>query len=304
MKNILIALIILSGALCCNAQSFLEKYPELTKENLTEFIRDWAEFSYNFRMDALQNRAIERGSSSKPDQENISEFLENCTNFSYGTCREDTYNSVINEIFFPELTNNSQPEFIREWKNLSYSINNDTSRNMVVDEILSHLLEVDTANLYTVLPEYVHYKTLNCDIDTTKEKFQDEVFDKLWYSKSEFIPDSITPVLSWYVPVLYINRNIYKLLSVFIGAVDVGDGWIPLNVENLRMLRKYINTSYGHWGGYWWFESFPIIQMLTFFENLVYIDIRDNYCEGHDFLLFINDGKVDFKRHELYTWIE
>lgn len=35
------------------------------------------------------------------------------------------------------------------------------------------------------------------------------------------------------------------------------------------MLKRYIPVDYGHWGGYWWFTSFPLITNICYADNLI-----------------------------------
>lgn len=58
MKNkIFITIMLVMLALACNGQSFLSKYPKLTKKNLPEFFSDWEAYS-----DSISSRTVKKDS--------------------------------------------------------------------------------------------------------------------------------------------------------------------------------------------------------------------------------------------------
>lgn len=58
MKNkIFIAIMFTLSTLVCSGQSFLSKYPKLTKKNLSEFFSDWEAYS-----DSISSRAVKNDS--------------------------------------------------------------------------------------------------------------------------------------------------------------------------------------------------------------------------------------------------
>ena len=58
MKNkIFITIMLTLSAIVCSGQSFLSKYPKLTKKNLNEFFSDWEAYS-----DSIASRAVKNDS--------------------------------------------------------------------------------------------------------------------------------------------------------------------------------------------------------------------------------------------------
>ena len=59
MKNkiIIITIMLALSAIVCSGQSFLSRYPKLTKKNLSEFFLDWEAYS-----DSIASRAVKNDS--------------------------------------------------------------------------------------------------------------------------------------------------------------------------------------------------------------------------------------------------
>lgn len=79
MKNrMILALLLGMTAIFCSSQSFLSKYPKLTKKNLNEFFLDWEIYSDSI---ASNNDAIKDSVLVDVIRHEYAEFLrENCNN--------------------------------------------------------------------------------------------------------------------------------------------------------------------------------------------------------------------------------
>ena len=86
--------------------------------------------------------------------------------------------------------------------------------------------------------------------------------------------------------IVYITPEIDKLLSFYIGGVSESGRYryeapfTPVNEGRLSELRQIIPVVYGHWGGYWHFESMPIIFRLFMFQDGFITELRKSWCEG------------------------
>ena len=86
--------------------------------------------------------------------------------------------------------------------------------------------------------------------------------------------------------IVYITPEIDKLLSFYIGGVSESGRYryeapfTPVNEGRLSELRQIIPVVYGHWGGYWHFESMPIIFRLFMFQDGFITELRKSWCES------------------------
>lgn len=60
MKNkiFIITIMLALSAIVCSGQSFLSKYPRLTKKNLSEFFSDWEAYSNSVASRAVKNDSL------------------------------------------------------------------------------------------------------------------------------------------------------------------------------------------------------------------------------------------------------
>ncbi|MDE5608323.1 MAG: hypothetical protein K2I64_05265 [Muribaculaceae bacterium] len=121
-------------------------------------------------------------------------------------------------------------------------------------------------------------------------------------SKANHI-DSITPRLPDCG--LYITPDIRRALSIFAGGVRLDDNTISkTNEGNVDELRKYIPVNYGHWGGYWWFTSFPMITSIKCANNLIVIYRRTTWCNGDEIWYIKENGQFLQEPEPINSWIE
>lgn len=244
MKNkIFIALLIAMSTFVCNGQSFISKYPKLTKKNLSEFLSDWEAYSDSVTSNVTKNDSL------------IDMIV--CYNYlplllEAGTCMPGKGDA------FPK---------------------------------------------YFVIPQYIKVEKYDIEVDT--------VTAKLDFGFPSFIPDmkenqysvdSITPIQ---LPKgLYLTSDINKVLSTFVGGLKEGDKLRKINKGNVRKLQKYIPVDYGHWGGYWWFTSFPLVTRICYANNLIAIMRRTSWCSG-DVIWYVKENGTFVRREQPITsWIE
>lgn len=114
--------------------------------------------------------------------------------------------------------------------------------------------------------------------------------------------DSVTPVLPWRG--LYLTPDINKKLSSFAGGLKNGDKIGNINKKNVKILKKYIPVDYGHWGGYWWFISFPIITNIRYADNLIAVMRRTSWWTGDVIWYVKEDGKFIRRPEPITSWVE
>ncbi|HEX2788177.1 MAG TPA: hypothetical protein VHP32_09745 [Ignavibacteria bacterium] len=153
-------------------------------------------------------------------------------------------------------------------------------------------------------------------------KFSQRVID-MWgpysmlFDLKEKLTDSITnfrpQVVSknFAIPV-YLNEKYEMILNKFLGSdhVSLGENNIMMpaysveeSAERKKFLENFVKIFYGHWGGYWQLDTYPVGSII-FDKNMEYakIDFRMIYQGGHAFLRN-NNGKWELIFSEL-TWIE
>lgn len=102
---------------------------------------------------------------------------------------------------------------------------------------------------------------------------------------------------------VYLNKNYYDILNKFLSS-----GSTPLSQQEIinrkNFLENFVTIFYGHWGGYWQLETYPLAYNIIFDKNMEYarIDFRVIY-EGGSAILKNYNGKWELISSEL-TWIE
>lgn len=215
---------------------------------------------------------------------------------------------------YPKLTDKNLSEFFADWEAYSDSIisrgvKNDALMDMVVaDNYAPLFLEGDTCKSgesaspkYHVAPQYIKVERYRMDIDTSK------IYDSFPYKipdlkADQYSVDTITPALvhGW----LYLTRDIERKLSVYAGGLKNGEKFDEINKDNVAKLSQYIPVHYGHWGGYWWFESFPLIRRFCYADNLIAVNRRTSWCSGDEFWYVKENGKFVKLKDPVTWWIE
>lgn len=243
MKNkIFITIMLALSAIVCSGQSFLSKYPKLTKKNLNEFFSDWEAYS-----DSIASRAVK---------------------------------------------NDSLIDMVVAYNYLPMQLEGTTYRS-----------DKDAPPKYHVMPQYINVERYYLDVDTTV--FSPRYGFPYHYSElksDECRIDSIIPQLPYRG--LYLTSDISKTLSTFVGGWRKGDKIEKINKGNLKTLKKYIPVDYGHWGGYWWFTSFPLITNICYANNLIAVKIRTSWCTGEETWYIVENDKFVRREKPAGEWIE
>ena len=242
LYKIFITIIFASSTFVCSGQSFLSRYPKLTKKNLSEFFLDWEAYS-----DSIASRAVKN-------------------------------DSLIDMV----VADNYRPKELERRTCLS-------GKNAVPK--------------YHVVPQYIDVERYYMDVDTTV--FNPRYGFPNYYSEltdNEYRIDSIIPQLPYRG--LYLTSDISKTLSTFVGGCRKGDKIEKINKGNLKILKKYIPVDYGHWGGYWWFTSFPLITNICYADNLIAVKIRTSWWTGEETWYIKKDDEFVRREKPAGEWIE
>lgn len=241
-SKIFITIMLTLSTLVCSGQSFLSKYPKLTKKNLSEFFSDWEAYSNSVASRAVKN------------------------------------DSLIDMV----VADNYRPKELERRTCLS-------GKNAVPK--------------YHVVPQYIDVERYYMDVDTTV--FNPRYGFPNYYSEltaNEYRIDSIIPQLPYRG--LYLTSDISKTLSTFVGGCRKGDKIEKINKGNLKILKKYIPVDYGHWGGYWWFTSFPLITNICYADNLIAVKIRTSWWTGEETWYIKKDDEFVRREKPAGEWIE
>ena len=156
---------------------------------------------------------------------------------------------------------------------------------------------------YHVMPHYINVERYYMDVDTTV--FNPRYGFPYHYPElkdNEYRIDSIIPQLPYRG--LYLTSDISKTLSTFVGGCRKGDKIEKINKGNLKILKKYIPVDYGHWGGYWWFTSFPLITNICYADNLIAVKIRTSWWTGEETWYIKKDDEFVRREEPAGEWIE
>lgn len=223
--------------LICNGQSFLSKYPNLTKKNLSEFFSDWKAYSDSVASLATKNDSL----------------IDMAIGYNY----------------LPLMLEGYRPD----------------------------------KEKYIVIPQYIKIERYYIDVDTSV--YNPRYGFPYHYSDlkmNEYRIDSIIPHLPYQG--LYLTSDINKFLSSFVGGLRQGYKTGEINKPNLMRLKKYIPVDYGHWGGYWWFTSFPLITNICQANNLLIIKRRTSWCSGDEIWFIKENGEFVKRKKAAGKWIE
>lgn len=215
---------------------------------------------------------------------------------------------------YPKLTKKNLNGFFLDWKAYSDSV---YSNSVIGDSVLADVIRrecverwlfaADTQNIvvpeHRVYPRTIRVERYYLDVDTVWQK--NELGFPLYMpemKEEQYAVDSITPVFS--CRGLYITPGIDRLLSVFAGGLKNGGKTGKIHKGNVRRLREYIPVDYGHWGGYWWFTSFPLVTGICYADNVIAVMRRTSWCTG-DVIWYVKENGKFVRRQEPVTkWIE
>lgn len=211
---------------------------------------------------------------------------------------------------YPKLTTQNLDEFFIDWKSYSDSIaSKATKYNDLIDSIqgieYAPKMPQEDSSRYFVLPQYIKIERYYMDVDTVVAKidlgFPSFIPD---LKDNQYTVDSITPIPPQSDKILYLTSDIYKVLSEFAGGLKKRKKTTKINESHIQELKKYISVEYGHWGGYWWFTSFPAITGICYTNNLIAVMRRTSWSTG-DVIWYtkVND-KFRKQPYPVSTWIE
>ena len=212
---------------------------------------------------------------------------------------------------YPELTTKNLSKFFSDWKAYSDSVDRN---NVVVDSVIQDIIMWNNATFwleghpngtprYNVIPQEIEVERYYLDVDTAMAR--------LCFGFPEFIPDlkaeqyvvdSVTPALP--CRGLYLTSDINRKLSAFSGGLKNGDKLRKINKKNVRKLKNYIPVDYGHWGGYWWFTSFPIITNIRYADNLIAVMRRTSWWTGDVIWYVKENGQYVRRLDPISAWVE
>lgn len=187
---------------------------------------------------------------------------------------------------YSTLTTQNLEEFFIAWKSYSDSIaSKATKYDNLIDSIqgleYAPKMPQENPSRYFVLPQYIKIERYYMDIDTVAAKidlgFPSFIPD---LKDNQYTVDSITPIPSQSDKILYLTSDIYKVLSEFTGGLKKRKKTTKINESHIHKLKKYIPVEYGHWGGYWWFTSFPAITEICYANNLIAVMRRTSWSTG------------------------
>lgn len=209
---------------------------------------------------------------------------------------------------YPKLTITNLSEFFAEWVAYSDSI---AVKNIIEDSVVANIVNQEYIVLelagrkskYCIVPQKIEVERYYLDIDTVIAKhefgFPSYIPDM---KENQYRIDSITPILPHNG--LYLTSDINKALSKYAGGLRKGNKTGKINKTNIVKLEHYIPVNYGHWGGYWWFTSFPLITKICYSNNLIAVMRRTSWCTG-DVIWYVKENGAFTRREQPITsWIE
>lgn len=212
---------------------------------------------------------------------------------------------------YPDLKIEDLPDFFADWKTYSDSVAVKAISEGPIYKVLTEQ-EIDkintevTTNFYggrDAVPRYnVVYQSVRVSRYNT-----DSSSSELLYANIGGRPLKADSVYNVTPPLpkdgLYLTRSIDDRLGKFIGGIRDGDTITKRLDSNIYALQQYIPVSPGHWGGYWWFCSFPMITGINYADNRIIVKIRKSWHNGCEIEYLKEQGVFDFNGY-LTGWIE
>ena len=192
------------------------------------------------------------------------------------------------------LTERNLPKFFKEWKENSDRLAAEKhTTDTLITTILSHEFSLSNQPQTSdegITPQYrvvllkIYIYRYGMEADTTGSINGLSYRHFEYEAMEEYETDSITPPLP--LEGLYLTPKEETQLSQFLGGLKSADTLSTINEANVRKLRHYIPVTYGHWGGYWWFYSFPQIQIIIVTHNVIILGRRTSWFEGDEIWYF------------------
>lgn len=249
LKEIVILVFLMFMTNCLYAQDFLLKYDSITRKNLSAFIKDWENWSISVA-DSVQKYE---------------------------------YNDFVMSDFLRKIERNRNNKKSWEYRSKHFYYRTQAfvygllGRNHKYYD--TSYMHKDGKVKYMVLPLSIYNTSYSLNRDSLR-KLNGE-------KKKTYIIESgkFVPVIKNSKNVLYLNDSIENMLTKFVGGYwkdREREKIISINKKRLSMVRKFIPAIYGHWGGYWWFQSMPLVcGVIDYPEGLV-VSYRNGWCTGSD----------------------
>lgn len=190
--------------------------------------------------------------------------------------------------------------FLKNWNTLvpassdEYINQNDTIRNIYA--LFSDLYKpysfgslgtktpYKIGNEYVLIPCEIEYNVVSIDTFKILSKDYSLYEDYKSYLLQSFRPVTIVEPKKQ----LFLTKEYKEALNFFLGTkhsevgeVDIMNPAQPKDesFNKFKFVRPYLPILEGHWGGYWYLETFPIVYRIIFdtnFKNAL-VDFRDGY---------------------------
>ena len=212
------------------------------------------------------------------------------------------------ELYYDQKEENEYGEhsnidrFFKEWEIWSGLIVNGLEPNEYNALFCKHFLKAykrtEPNGEYITLP--LRVKVIKFDRDISPDNNEEDIMDFfVWKSRfsQESLPESIsyfTPVIECDKKVLYLFDEVERLLSSFLdepiktkeNVSDIDDKEV---IKRRLMIADHIPAARAHWGGRWFFSTYPIISSIIVGNDGYYIDLDNNNSFGET--LFVPWGK-------------
>jgi len=114
-------------------------------------------------------------------------------------------------------------------------------------------------------------------------------FNSEWKQKNTLQRDNSGDIagIRYYIPhletnktVLYDLGDIHNKICHYLGGVEINGQFVEVNRLHWKEVDKYVETWYGHWGGYWHLCTMPIIDLIDIYQNGCVVALRTSWNTG------------------------
>lgn len=202
---------------------------------------------------------------------------------------------------FPQLTTDNLPNFFSKWQEYSAKQSQKVVRDTLLCDIANEVMDDELGRdrcKYRVIPQTISVEKYDCDADSA--------YYIRWFLERQRELEPITTEIQLPLPEdgLFLTDSIYVKLADFCGGLNYNeDNLSDFNNDNIELLEQFIPVTYGHWGGYWHFYSFPQIELIRQYNNIISVSERTTWCNG-DEVWFIKEGDKFKPTPPRNEWIE
>ena len=201
---------------------------------------------------------------------------------------------------FTSNSKDSLVDFLKEWNSIipksskDYINQNDTIKN-IYSLFLDLYKPYSFGNLNTETPYEIKDEYVLIPNQIEYNVVPEDTF-KILSKNFSLYEDYKSKLLTNFRPTtcvnpkkqLFLTKEYKEAFKSFLGTKhsEVGEGDImnpsqPKGESFTKFIfvRQYLPIMEGHWGGYWYFETFPIVYRIIFDENFnnALVDFRDGY---------------------------